>query len=84
MRLGSFRASVDLLGFQVLGTAPIAQFLTLAARFNHHRLIFDFNATDMDPTVRGNDIPLITGAKGVIINNDQPMIRRAGNASQNE
>ena len=68
----------------VLGTAGIAQFVPLAARFNHHRFGFNFNATEMNPTVRGNDIPFITDAKGVIIDNGQPMIRRAGNAFQNE
>ena len=66
------------------GAVHIAQFVTLAARFNHHRFGFDFNATEMNPTVRGNDIPFITDAKGVIIDNGQPMIRRAGNAFQNE
>ena len=64
--------------------AHIAQFVTLATRFNHHRIVFDFNATNMNPTVRGDDIPFIPDAKGVIIDNDQPMIRRAGNAFQNE
>ncbi len=66
------------------GVAYIAQFVTLAARFNHHRFGFDFNATDMNPTVRSKDIPFVTDAKGVIIDNGQPMIRRAGNAFQNE
>ena len=62
----------------------VAQFVTLATRFNHHRIGFDFNATDMNPAVRGKDIPFITDAKGVIIDNGQPMIRRAGKAFQNE
>ena len=38
----------------------------------------------MNPTTRGKDIPFITDAKGVVTDNDQPMIRRTGNASQNE
>ena len=66
------------------GIARIAQFVPLAAGFNHHRFGFDFNATEMNPTVRGKDLPFITNAKGVIIDNDQPVIRWAGNASQNE
>jgi hypothetical protein len=66
------------------GAARIAQFVTLATRFNHHRFGCDFNATDMNPTTRGKDIPFITDAKGVVTDNDQPMIRRTGNASQNE
>jgi hypothetical protein len=56
----------------------------LPARFNHHLIRFDFEAPDMNPTVRSRDIPFIPRAKGVIIYNCQPMTRRAGNAFQNE
>ena len=83
MRVAAF-VPVICLFFMVSGAARIAQFVTLATRFNHHRFVFDFNATDMNPAVRGKDIPFITDAKGVIIDNGQPMIRRAGNAFQNE
>jgi len=84
MRVGSFRASLICLYFQALRASLIAQFMTLSTRFNHHRFIFDFNATDMNPAVRGKDIPLLTNSKGVIIDDGQPMIRRTGNTSQNE
>lgn len=83
MRVAAF-VPVICLFFMVSGAARIAQFVTLSARFNHHRFGLDFKATEMNPTVRGNDIPFITDAKGVIIDNGQPMIRRAGNAFQNE
>jgi hypothetical protein len=58
----------------------ILQLVTLAGRFNHHGAVLDFNAPNVNPALGSDKVFFVADAKGVIIDNDQPMIWRAGNA----
>ena len=66
--------------FLVSAVVRIVQLVTLSARFNHHGTGLDFNAADVNRALESDKVFFVADAKGVIIDNDQPMIWRAGNA----
>ena len=56
----------------------VKQFVTLPADINHHGIGSDFDAGNMNTAAGSNDITLVTGGKSVIVDNDIPVIHRAG------
>jgi hypothetical protein len=62
----------------ILWLFEIKQFMTLAADFNHNGIGFDFDATEMDATGRGNNVTLIASGKSVIVDNYKSVIHRPG------
>ena len=66
--------------FLVSAVVCVVQLVTLSARFNHHGMDLDFNAVNVNRALGSDKGFLVADAKGVIIDNDQPMIWRAGNA----
>jgi len=57
----------------------VLQFVVLAAGFNHHGIVFDFNSADVNPALGGGQVLFVADAQSVIIDNGQSMVRRAGN-----
>jgi hypothetical protein len=58
----------------------IGQLMRLAAGLDHHRVGSDLNAAEVNPALASDNICLLAGGEGAIVNNGQPMVRRAGNA----
>ena len=53
----------------------VFQLVVHAAGFNHHGVVFNFNATDMYPALRGDQILFVADCQGAIVNDGQPVIR---------
>ena len=66
--------------FLVSAVFRIVQLVTLSAGFNHHGTGLDFKAAYVNRALGSDKVFLVAHAKSVIIDNDQPMIGRAGNA----
>jgi hypothetical protein len=60
--------------FWVSAVVRIVQLVTLSTRFNHHGTVLDFNAANVNRALGSDKVCFVTHAKGVIIDNDQPMI----------
>ena len=57
----------------------ILQLMTLAGGFNHHGTVFNFDAMDVNPALRSDQVLFVALGKSVIIDDRQPVVRRAGN-----
>ena len=60
--------------YLVSAVVRIIKFVTLAAGFNHHGTGLDFNATNMNRALGSDNVFFVARAKGVTVDNSQPMI----------
>ena len=58
--------------------------MVLATDLNYHGVGFDFNTMNPNPAQVGDDVRCVPDGKGMVVDDNQLMIERAGNAFHNQ